>query len=53
MLTIVTSFMIKLTCNNLEESQYNAVLVITGAIKQTSRLEIYKQLSNKSMKFRR
>ena len=41
------------SCNNLEEIQYNAALVITGAIEQTSKLEVYEQLNFESIKFRR
>ena len=34
-------------CNNLEKLQYNAALTITGAIKETSKLNIYKELGLK------
>ena len=40
-------------CNMIERVQYNAALAITGAIKGTSQLKIYKELGLESLKFRR
>ena len=37
----------------IERVQYNAALAITGAIKGTSQLKIYKELGFESLKFRR
>ena len=37
----------------IERVQYNAALAITGAIKGTSQLKIYKGLGLESLKFRR
>ena len=37
----------------IEKVQYNAALAITGAIKGTSQLKLYKELSFESLKFRR
>ena len=37
----------------MEIVQYNAVLVMTGAIKGTSQLNIYNELGFESLKFRR
>ena len=40
-------------CNMIEIVQYNAALAITGAIKGTSQLKIYKELGLESLKCRR
>ena len=40
-------------CNMIERVQYDATLAITGAIKGTSQLKIYKKLGLESLKFRR
>ena len=40
-------------CNMIERVQYNAALAITGAIKGTSQLKIYKEFGLESLKFRR
>ena len=40
-------------CSMIERVQYNAALAITGAIKGTSQLKIYKELGLESLKFRR
>ena len=37
----------------IERIQYNAALAITGAIKGTSQLKLYKELGFESLKFRR
>ena len=37
----------------IEKVQYNAALAITGAIKGTSLLKLYKELGSESLKFRR
>ena len=39
--------------NLIERDQYNAALAITGAIKGTSQLQIYNELSFETLKFRR
>ena len=40
-------------CDMIERVQYNVALGITGAIKGTSQLKPYKELSFQSLKFRR
>ena len=40
-------------CNMIERVQYNAALAITGAIKGTSQLKIYRELGLESLKFKR
>ena len=40
-------------CKKLESVQYNAALAITGAIKGTSRVKLYKELGLDSLKLRR
>ena len=40
-------------CQKFESHQYNAVLVITGAIRGTSQTKIYTELGLESLKFRR
>ena len=40
-------------CNMIERVQYNAAIAITGAIKGTSKLKIYKELGLESLRFRR
>ena len=40
-------------CNMIERVQYNAALVITGAIKGTSQQKIYNELGFESLRFRR
>ena len=40
-------------CVMIERVQYNSALAITGAIKGTSQLRLYKELSFESLKFRR
>ena len=40
-------------CEMIERVQYNAALAITGAIKGTSQLKLYKELGFESLKFRR
>ena len=40
-------------CNMIERVQYNAALTITGVIKGTSQLKIYKELGFEFLKFRR
>ena len=40
-------------CTKIECIQYNATLVITGAIKGTSQTKLYKELGLESLKFRR
>ena len=40
-------------CDMIERVQYNAALAITGAIKGTSQLKLYKELGFESLKFRR
>ena len=40
-------------CDIIERVQYNAALAITGAIKGTSQLKLYKGLGFESLKFRR
>ena len=40
-------------CDMIKRVQYNAALAITGAIKGTSQLKLYKELGFKSLKFRR
>ena len=40
-------------CDMIERVQYNAALAITGAIKGTSQLRLYKELGFESLKFRR
>ena len=40
-------------CGIIERVQYNAALAITGAIKGTSQLKLYKGLGFESLKFRR
>ena len=37
----------------IERVQYNAALAITGAIKETSQIKLYKELGFESLKFRR
>ena len=39
-------------CQQIESFQYNASLVITGAIKETSRLKLYNEIWLESLKFR-
>ena len=39
-------------CDMIERVQYNAALGITGVIKGTSQLKLYKELSFESLKFR-
>ena len=40
-------------CKNLENVHYNAALAITGAIKGTSQVKLYKELGLESLKLRR
>ena len=40
-------------CTNIERIQYNAVLVITGAIRGISQIKRYKELGLESLRFRR
>ena len=40
-------------CKKLESVQYNAALAITGAIKGTSQVKLYKELGLESLKLRR
>ena len=40
-------------CKKLESVQYNAAIAITGAIKGTSRVKLYKELGLDSLKLRR
>ena len=40
------------SCNMIKRVQYNAALAVTGAIKGTSQLKIYKELGLESPKFR-
>ena len=40
-------------CDMIEKVQYNTALAITGAIKGTSQLKLYKELGFESLKFRR
>ena len=40
-------------CNKLESIQYNAALSITGAIRGTSKVKLYKELGLEFMKSRR
>ena len=40
-------------CKKLESVQYNAALAITGAIKGTSQVKLYKELGLDSLKLRR
>ena len=40
-------------CDMIERVQYNAALAITGAIKGTSQLKLYKELGFESLKFKR
>ena len=40
-------------CDMIERVQYNAALAVTGAIKGTSQLKLYKELGFESLKFRR
>ena len=40
-------------CKKLESVQYNAALTITGAIKGTSQVKLYKELGLESLKLRR
>ena len=40
-------------CDMIEGAQYNAALAITGTIKGTSHLKIYKEHDFESLKFRR
>ena len=41
------------SCNMIKRVQYNATLAVTGAIKGTSQLKIYKELGLESLKFSR
>ena len=40
-------------CNKLESIQYNAALAITGAIRGTSKVKLYKELGLEFLKSRR
>ena len=40
-------------CTKIERIQYNAVLAITGAIRGTSQIKLYKELGLESLRFRR
>ena len=39
-------------CNKIERIQYNAALAITGAIRGTSQIKLYKELGLESVRFR-
>ena len=55
-LTMVPSFLInqKMSfCKKIESVQYNAALAITGTIKGTSRVKVYKELGLETLKTRR
>ena len=39
-------------CQQIESIQYNASLIITGAIKGTSRVKLYNKIGLESLKFR-
>ena len=49
----MTNQIIEHFCNMIERLQYNAALVITGAIKGTSQQKIYNELGLGSLYFRR
>ena len=40
-------------CTKIERIQYNAALAITGAIRRTSQIKVYKKLGLESLRFRR
>ena len=40
-------------CTKIERIQYNAALAITGAIRGTSQIKLYKELGLESLRFRR